>query len=151
MPPRAIFCLPDYGFDPTEASIPFVYLSEKGCECYVATELGMLLSGLVQQSWTLILWLSLHIVQRKDASLRLAYDGRLDWKGSCEFPASQQTGVVSDVSLIRICDMVLGGKNACEGGLRQAHCLRNIQEPTVVDRPTILSDVLRHTYTAWGA
>lgn len=38
---RAVFCLPDYGFDPTEAAVPFAYLSEKGWECLVATEYGL--------------------------------------------------------------------------------------------------------------
>ncbi|KAF8319387.1 class I glutamine amidotransferase-like protein, partial [Clavulina sp. PMI_390] len=37
---RAVFCLPDYGFDPSEAAVPFTFLMEKGVECTIATQTG---------------------------------------------------------------------------------------------------------------
>lgn len=37
---KAIFCLPDYGFDPTEAAVPFEMFLSKGWEVSVATEHG---------------------------------------------------------------------------------------------------------------
>jgi hypothetical protein len=42
MPTKAIFCLPDYGFDPTEAAVPFELFLDKGWELAVATEHGKL-------------------------------------------------------------------------------------------------------------
>ncbi|KAF8574202.1 class I glutamine amidotransferase-like protein [Ramaria rubella] len=40
MPIKAIFCLPDYGFDPTEAAVPFELFHNAGWELFVATEHG---------------------------------------------------------------------------------------------------------------
>lgn len=37
---RAVICLPDYGFDPTEAAVPYTYLSDRGVEFHVATQNG---------------------------------------------------------------------------------------------------------------
>lgn len=37
---NAIFCLPDYGFDPTEAAVPFEMFVSKGWKVSIATEHG---------------------------------------------------------------------------------------------------------------
>lgn len=37
---RAVVCLPDAGFDPTEVAVPFKYLTEAGCQVDFATEQG---------------------------------------------------------------------------------------------------------------
>lgn len=37
---KVAICLPDYGFDPTEAGVPFKFFKDKGCEVEIVTQDG---------------------------------------------------------------------------------------------------------------